>query len=466
MKAKQPNLVFTFADQMRAQTTGYAGDANAKTPNLDSLSKESINFTNAVSSCPVCSPARASIITGQYPLTHGVILNDAYLSDDAVSIAEAFKQNGYDTAYIGKWHLDGHGARSNFIPRERRQGFDFWRVLECTHDYNNSYYYGDENVKLKWDGYDAIAQTKCAIDYMRKRKNNSKPFLLFLSWGPPHTPYGTAPEEFQNIYNEERLILQPNVPRESENFASYLVGNKCCEDMLREVRRWLKGYFAHVSALDYCIGMLLKSLKDAELEDDTIFVFTSDHGDMVGSHGLGAKQKPWNESILVPFLLKYPALLGHASQKISMPFSTPDIMPTILDLCNIPIPNTVEGISYADYLKDKNKLKVDAALIATYHPFGPWHKGVGGKEWRGIRTERYTYVRDLNGPWLLYDNYNDTYQLNNLCNKIEYKELQNKLDDMLNQKLKEQNDEFLPSEAYLKKWGYVTDERGVMPYTS
>ena len=136
MTGNKPNVVFVFGDQWRQQATGYAGDPNVSTPHLDTLARESIDFTHAVSGCPVCSPYRASLLTGQRPLTHGVFVNDVYLQPRATSIAEAFSSAGYDTAYIGKWHVDGHG-RSNYIPPERRLGFAYWKVLECTHAYNN-----------------------------------------------------------------------------------------------------------------------------------------------------------------------------------------------------------------------------------------------------------------------------------------------------------------------------------------
>ncbi|MHC4388057.1 MAG: sulfatase-like hydrolase/transferase, partial [Planctomycetota bacterium] len=130
-RLRRPNVVFLLADQWRAQATGYSGDPNAVTPALDALAKESVNLTNAVSGCPVCCPYRASLMTGQYPLTHGVIMNDVQLGSRAVSMAEVYKSAGYDTAYIGKWHLDGRG-RSSFIPKDRRQGFEYWKVMECT----------------------------------------------------------------------------------------------------------------------------------------------------------------------------------------------------------------------------------------------------------------------------------------------------------------------------------------------
>jgi len=447
MKVRKPNLLFVFADQWRAQATGYAGDPNVRTPNLDRLSEESLNFTTAVSGCPVCSPARASLITGRYPLTHGIFLNDLYLNRDAVSIADAYNRAGYETAYIGKWHLDGHG-RSSFIPRERRQGFKFWKVMECNHNYNNAYYYADKNVRLGWEGYEPEAQTREARRYIREHADGA-PFVLFLSWGPPHNPYDTAPERYKRLYRADDLILRPNVPEEHHGAA----------------RRDLAGYYAHISALDALVGDIIRTLRECGLEENTIFVFTSDHGDMLGSHGLYRKQHPFDESILVPFLLRYPALFGREGRSISVPINTPDIMPTLLGLCGVEIPDTVEGIDYSRFLRGEEEIDVDAALIACYSPFGEWSREKGGKEYRGIRTERYTYVRDLNGPWLLYDNEKDPYQLSNLCDKDDFKDLQSKLDDILNRKLIETGDEFLPGEEYIKRWGYVTDETGTVPYT-
>ena len=133
----RPNVVFVFGDQWRAQSTGYAGNSVVQTPNLDRLAKQSLNFTHAVSGCPVCSPARASLLTGQNPLSHGVFVNDVPLDHQSMSIGQSFKQGGYKTAYIGKWHVNGNG-RSNYIPPDQRLGFDHWQVLECTQNYNQS----------------------------------------------------------------------------------------------------------------------------------------------------------------------------------------------------------------------------------------------------------------------------------------------------------------------------------------
>src|SRR5439155_20309414 len=132
-EAKRPNFVFVLADQWRACATGYAGDPNVKTPNLDRLEAQSVNFTHAISGYPVCSPCRASLLTGQRPITHGVFLNDTHLSDNAVTLPKVMAAAGYDTAMIGKWHLNGRG-RLSYIPPENRQGFAYWRAMECMRD--------------------------------------------------------------------------------------------------------------------------------------------------------------------------------------------------------------------------------------------------------------------------------------------------------------------------------------------
>ncbi|MCB0124492.1 MAG: sulfatase-like hydrolase/transferase, partial [Caldilineaceae bacterium] len=196
----KPNIIYIFGDQWRAQATGYAGDPNVQTPNIDRLAGESINLRNAVSTCPLCTAYRGSLLTGQYALTHGLFVNDVPLDPGGTTLGKIFAQNGYDTAWIGKWHVDGHG-RDTYIPPERHQGFDYWRALECTHDYNRSYYYADASDEMRqWEGYDAFAQTREAEAYIRAHArdgNPEKPFLLVLSWGPPHNPYGTAPEEYR-----------------------------------------------------------------------------------------------------------------------------------------------------------------------------------------------------------------------------------------------------------------------------
>jgi arylsulfatase A-like enzyme len=442
-----PNVLFILADQWRAQAFGFAGDPNVKTPHLDRLANQSIRFINAISGMPVCCPARASLMTGQRPLTTGVFMNDVPLNPNAISISEVLGGVGYDTAYIGKWHLNSNG-RSRFIPRERRQGFDYWKALECTHDYNRSHYYADGPEILTWNGYDAMAQTQDAAEYVRAHAKSQKPFFLFLAWGPPHDPYTTAPEKYRALYSPEKIRLPSNVP----------------ETMRDNARRLLAGYYAHCTALDDCIGTLLNTLRESDLDQNTILIFTSDHGDMLGSHGGRNKQQPYDESIRVPLLIRWPAGLGARGRKLDALINSEDMMPTILGLCRVAIPQTVEGLDYSGYIHGGKNPSEGATLLSCVAPFGQWTRKLGGREYRGIRTLRYTYVRDLSGPWLLFDNRKDPGQTNNLVGRPGSARLQRYLGPILSRKLAEAHDPFLPAQEYIRKWGYTVDAGGTVPY--
>jgi len=444
---KAPNVVFVLADEWRAQDLGYNGNKDVLTPNLDKLAGKAVSFTNTISACPVCCPYRASLLTGQYPLTTGVFVNDVQLNPETPTLAKVFKTAGYQTAYIGKWHLDGHG-RNSFIPAERRQGFDYWKVLECTHNYNNSFYWGNDDKKSKWEGYDAYAQTADAANYIAQRGEDKKPFLMVLSWGPPHTPFENAPESYKKIYREKSLKLRSNVPDELKE--------KAIDDLI--------GYYGHITALDSCIGVLQQTLQEAGLDENTIFIFTSDHGAMVRSHGFSNKQRPYEESINVPMLIRYPEAFGNTGSKNNMLINSPDLMPTLLGLCDLPIPKTVEGEDKSAIMKGQAKDISDGVLIASYHAFGQWPAAEGGKEYRGVRTSRYTYVKDLSGPWLFFDNQKDPFQLNNLVKDKKYQRIRNDLELKLSQLLTKTNDQFLPGMEYIKKWKYVTDATGTVPY--
>jgi arylsulfatase A-like enzyme len=237
------------------------------------------------------------------------------------------------------------------------------------------------------------------------------------------------------------IFLRPNVP----------------EQLREKAREELAGYYAHIAALDDCIGDLLETLKECGVEENTIFVFTSDHGDMLYSQGQTKKQKPWEESVHIPFLLRYPAVHGKTGRTIDMPINTPDIMPTLLGLSCIAVPESVEGRDFSGVVKGTHLPDNDAALIICPVPFHQWSYQRGGREYRGVRTRRYTYVRDLKGPWLLYDNQADPYQLKNLCNEPAYTKVQQELEKILFRKLKETNDKFLPGSEYMAKWNYQWD---------
>jgi arylsulfatase A-like enzyme len=440
-RAARPNVLFIVADEWRAQATGYNGDLNVRAPVLDRLESESVNFQTAISGCSVCCPYRASLLTGQYPLTHGVFINDVELHPNSTTLGEVFAKSGYRTGFIGKWHLYGspdgnYGRRLAYIPPEKRFGFDYWKACECTHDYNRSLYYEDNDPAPKyWPGYDAIAQTADACGFIERTAKASQPFLLVLSLGPPHFPYATAPEQYQAQYRAREIRLRPNVPEENRANAIEI----------------LRGYYAHMAALDDCFARLLNTLDRAKITDDTVVVFTSDHGDMMLSQGLTTKLYPWDESIRVPLLLRYPRKLGRKGRRITMPFNSPDIMPTLLGLCGLPIPDGVQGTDYSALAAGGHKPAADTGAFINLPVPITEARRYGFAEYRGLRTETHTYVRSIHGPWLLYDNERDPYQMHNLCGRAEHKQLQSRLDRALDARLRSLKDDFLPASEYVKR---------------
>ena len=443
--AGRPNIVFVLADQWRASALGYAGDPNVRTPNLDRLAQAGLNFRNVVSVCPVCTPYRAALMTGRYPTSTGMFLNDAHLPDSEHCMAEIFREAGYATAYIGKWHLDGHG-RSAYIPPERRQGWEYWKAAECDHHYPRSHYYtGDSDVKQFWEGYDAFAQTRDAQQYLRAAARGQRPFLLFLSYGTPHFPHGTAPAEFKALYPPEQIQLPPNVP----------------PALQQKARQEAQGYYAHCTALDRCVGDLLATLAETGLAKDTIFVFTSDHGEMLGSHGVPPLQKqvPWSEAALVPLLLCGPDL---EARVVHTPLTTPDILPTLLGLANLAIPGSLEGEDLSPLIRTGR----DADRAALYMGVAPFLPREFAREYRAIRTRRHTYVRGLAGPWMLFDDEQDPYQRNNLAGRAAHKPLVDQLDQRLQAELARIGDDFRPGADHIAEWGYRIGPHGSVPYNT
>ncbi len=438
---QKPNVVYILTDQWRSSTFGYAGDPNVKTPHLDNLAKESVNFKNAVSVTPVCTPHRAALLTGRYPTTTGMFLNDIYLPSEELCMAEIFKSHGYNTAYLGKWHLDGHGRENNVAP-ERRQGFDYWKALECSHDYNNMPYYENDNPSKKyWTGYSPFALAADANAYLTEKAKERKPFLLFISIATPHFPHESAPVKYKALYSKEKLKLNPNIPK----------------DMEMKIREELQGYYGHCTATDEAIGQVLEKLKELNLEKNTIVVFSADHGEMMGGHGLRpyTKQLAWDESIKVPFLIKYPEIGTSRGSVVDAPINTPDILPTILSLAQLDIPLSVEGADLSSLVKSPDSTTDRAALIMNVHPFT---REFPFPEYRAIRTKQYSYIKTLNGTNKLFDNTGDPFQMNNLFGDPAYTLLQNELEDKLISALNNIGDDFKPREYYLKKWNLKLDE--------
>ncbi len=447
-EVKKPNIVYILTDQWRGSALGYAGNPDVKTPNLDAFAKTSVNFTNAVSVTPVCTPHRASLLTGKFPTTTGMFLNDLYLPAEELTMAEIYKAEGYNTAYWGKWHLDGHG-RLNYTPKERRQGFDYWKALECSHNYTKMAYYDNDNPEIKyWNEYSPFAIVKDANQYIAEHAKDDKPFLAFIAIATPHFPHDNALKKYKDMYPPESLTLNPNVTKKYED----------------KSRKELQGYYAHATATDEAIGTVLDKLGELDLLNNTIVVFSADHGEMMGAHDVRPfqKQVAWDESIRVPFLIRYPGIDKQKGAVVNAPINTPDILPSLLGLSNIKIPDDIDGENLTALIKNPYTNADRVALVMNVAPFAG---GYPNPPYRAIRTKQYTYARTPDGPSMFFDNVADPFQMNNLLDKPEFKTIQIELDNKLNEKLAQIGDEIRPRDYYLKKYNYKFDKKKpAIPY--
>ena len=440
---KRPNILFVFADQLRSMELGCYGGAQVRTPHMDQIAREGALFTHAFSTYPVCSPFRAMLMSGNFPMKNGMVMNDHFLRNPTPYFAEVCQAAGYRTGYIGKWHMDGHGRRT-YIPPERRRGFDYWRTLECTHQYFNSKYYRqDEKQPRTWPGYDAVAQTDEACAFIQQSGQDDTPFCLFLSWGPPHVPY-QAPPEYMQRFDPERIQLRENV----SDFAAAEAMRAECDTALpqkhaqirraftrklmdrsnKDIKQWYRGYYAAIEALDDCLGKLYQTLDKQGILDDTLIVFTSDHGDNLGSHRQYGKQLPYEESISIPFMIRYPRKIP-SGVKTDALLAPVDMMPTLFSLAGISCP-AVDGKDVSCAAMGRDADVQDAVLLMRLIWLGTNWITNGSGPWRGVRTKQYTYARkaDTGKPWLLFDNDQDPQQLKNLADDPAYAGLLRKLD--------------------------------------
>ena len=412
----RPNILVLMPDQWRAMDLGAMGNAEVKTPNMDALAAGGALLRNVTANCPVCCPARGTLLTGRFGHEHGVDVNDAPLPDREVSIAEVARENGYRTGFVGKWHLEGGNRLPGYVKPERRQGFEFWAANICSHRYWNMHYFRDDSEPIPIDGYSASAFTNEAIDFIRR--DPARPFLAYVQWGPPHNPY-VAPPKYMNLYDPDLLTMRPNWKGAVKLDRGRAMGG----------RRDIAGYYAAITFLDDEVGRIVEALKATGQFENTIILITSDHGDMLGSQGTVLKRKPWAESLQVPGIVHHPAAVP-GGQSLSLPVSHADMVPTLLGLARMASPEGVSGLDLSAHLLapghggDPGAEAPASVYAQSYTPterseFPPW---------RGVRTERYTFARRESGPWLLYDNDEDPFQMDNLAGKPEHAELQARLD--------------------------------------
>jgi len=451
----RPNLIYIFADQLRYKSVGYNGDTQAKTPNIDAFAQESTIMDNAVSGHPVCAPYRASLLTGKYTTSTGMVINEIRISQNHITFPNVLRENGYETCYIGKWHLwanvwgDHFNPDNSYIPEGQRLGFDdFFAGFNFHHDYYSplAYYHLNSKDKIYYDGYEPDCQTDMAIEHLKRLSENNKPFALFLSLGTPHDPWikENVPEKYYELFKHQPFPNPDNYLSENDPYADDWA--KLSDRERQELEEWRRVYYAMVANLDDNFGRLVDAIDKLGLRDNSIVIFTSDHGELFGAHGRRAKNIFYEEAVRVPYLIRGKEF---APAVCDANFNTVDIMPTLLSYMNLPIPTTVEGLNTKDEIQGKTVSDEGSLMMGT----GPTATYGNGHEWRAYRTKQYTYaIFKSPEKELLFDNQNDPLQMNNLANSEEYAILKAKLKQEMFDKMEKNNDKFRDNSYYRDHW--------------
>jgi arylsulfatase A-like enzyme len=437
------NAIWIFGDQHRAQALSCMGDANLNTPELDRLASDGVLCPQAVAGFPLCCPFRGSLVASEYP--HNCVPGHEYpLPRGTKTVAHAFADNGYDTAWFGKWHLAGwkeRDGRAAFytVPREDRGGFRTW----LGYDNNNSQWDcwvhgheagGDEIERYRLPGYETDCLTELLIAFLREKgkaraAGEDVRFFAALSVQPPHDPY-VAPPEFMARHNPARLTMRPNVPD--------------VPSIQERARREFAGACAQIENLDWNLGRVREALAETGLADDTCIVFFSDHGDMHGSHGQFRKTSPWEESIRIPFIIAGgPSPYDLRRGRPDFTVNHVDIAPTTLGLCGLDVPDWMVGYDYSGHVR-RDRPETDPPDSAFIQSVIPTRHGDSiDRPWRGVVTrDGWKYVCLEGQPWLLFDLNEDPFELVNLAHNTRFREQRRRLQQRLERWIRETGDTF------------------------
>lgn len=455
---KKPNLIYVFADQLRYSSLGYNGDEKAFTPNIDAFSKESVIMDNAVSGHPVCAPYRASLFTGKYTTSTGMVINEIRINQNHRTFANVLSENGYETCYIGKWHMwanklgDHFNPDNSYVPKGERLGFNnFFAGYNFHHEYYSpkAYYHLDSKEKIYYDGYEPDCQTDMAIERLKAMASSDKPFALFLSIGTPHDPWlkENVPEKYYEMFRNVDFPNPDNYLPFNDPYADDWA--RLSDEERSCLEEWRRVYYAMTANLDYNFGRIVSAVKELGLDENSILVFTSDHGELFGAHGRRAKNIFYDEAVRVPFLIRGKEFTPGIC---SADFNTVDIMPTLLSYMGLPVPEGVQGTDKRDEIDGTAERDDGSLMMCT----GPTAVFGDGNEWRALRTKRYTYaVYKKDGKELLFDNENDRLQKNDLSDNPGYAEIKSVLRDKMFRKMEKINDKFRHNSYYRDNW--VTD---------
>ena len=432
-------MLYVFSDQHRAQSLP-GGDINKiLAPTLDSFRRENLAMDACISNYPLCVPHRAILISGLYPYQSKVIHNGQTLEPTVPGLGETFQKAGYQTGYVGKWHL--YHEEGKFVPKgPYRFGFEDWHAWANTNKhYDGTTFNAETGEPITMPGYQPTRMTDQAIDFVEKQKGAEKPWFLVVSWNPPHPPYNPPAEEL-DLYDKAALKFRPNVRLPTP--ADKLVNPYPQLASMETLRDAHQGYYGGITAIDKEFARLLKTLQDNGMADNTIVVYTSDHGDMMGSHGHMAKQMPHEESCHVPFLIRLPERKGKKAPSSDALFSSVDIYPTLCGLVGIAVPKHCSGRDFSGLMLGKGTPQ-NPDMVFLMNEQGPaTRQEVDVQTYRGVRTRTHTYAVQLDGRWCLYDNVADPYQMKNLVQDPANKALIQKFDTALIEWSKAMGDPF------------------------
>lgn len=453
MKTKRPNLVLCMADQLRSSALGCYGNDFVQTPNLDRLAREGARFETAISPCPVCMPARSAVLAGQYARAANGTLGNVSVANDPtfmpeypafgprhlpdVALPQLLRASGYKTGAIGKWHVQAW-------PDEI--GFDHYTIPRVHHCHSAQTFVRDGGEEFAPDGWSVDFEADEAAAFFERQRDSDAPFFLYYNISPPHCPVADAPEKYLQMYDPAQVPIPPNVDlnaplADQEHwFKVYRWDFRYYSFNLPHTRQLPEGYglrelFAEYYGLtswaDDIVGRLRASLEKNGLWDDKIFVFTSDHGDNLGSHGLVQKGSFNDESCRVPLIVHRPNETPLVCRE--QVASLVDLAPTFLESAGAELPAHLQGQSLIPVLQnERDALELNYSFIEA--------KGWG----IAVRSPRYLYAlpwEDLSAPeaqrepaekpFQFFDVENDPYQLDNLAGSSHAADVAAELDAVL-----------------------------------
>lgn len=419
--AKRPNIIFILGDNHRFDAMGCAGHPFLKTPGMDRLAREGVRFRNAFSTQSMCSPARASILTGAYSHRHGILNNHTGWNGRMTTFLEYLSRGGYATAFIGKWHMPGAGLPSLpfldlFVSYTYREGQGAY--FDCPLIVN-----GKETPSRK--SYISEEVTDRAIDFMKQRHSGTRPFCVYLSHRPAHPAY-QSPRGIAGMYDkaDAKAVLPKIVDpwwfgKTNQNvFQGIMMGS-----YYDQYRR----YCETLTAMDREIARLLSFLDESGLFRDTIVIYIGDNGMSWGEHGHHGIREPYEEVVRVPYIIRAPGIIpdpGAAREQMACEI---DIAPTALELAGIPVPKNMDGSSLVPLLRNPSAAGRSAFMIQfkRYYPENT-------PSYTAVRTERYKYVAFERGrsPWF-FDLKQDPREEKNLYRTPEGKKLAGELASLM-----------------------------------